>query len=94
MENGSGKTIAISFSTFGSNTVGGEGLALDLALPGLTLPAGWSLGSLTVGIQTEDQFSGVRMWLEQLYDLGPSVAAGELAHHSHLEHLVGAHSAA
>lgn len=48
--------------------------------PPIWIPAGWSVGSFTFeankpGLQTEDQFSQIRLWAEMPYDTGGELAA-------------------
>lgn len=47
--------------------------------PELLIPAGWSIATLTAGIQTEDLVTGVRLLLEELSDDYPATAAGVAA---------------
>lgn len=61
-----------------------ESLVVTVPIPSLLLPANYTIEALTVGVQTEDQYSSVRLWLEQWEDRGAEMHAA----HEHLEVLV------
>lgn len=56
-----------------------SGLAFTIQAPSTILDAGWSIGSLTTNLQTEDQISGVRLLIEQLIEDNPGDGYGVLA---------------
>lgn len=62
------------------------GFSTVLTFPDVHLDAGWSIGSLTEAIQTEDQIAAVRIFLEELADTYPGHAPGKQSHpHVELE---------
>ena len=68
--------IFVGYSSDGPQAGGGEGFGIGVGIPSLILPAGWEVGSWTGAIQTEDQYSTVRLWIEQLWDTDPHAAPG------------------
>jgi hypothetical protein len=71
------KTDHVSFSSFGSYGISSQGGDTSIELPGIVIPAGWSLASETEGLQTEDTWTQLRLYLAQLLDDEPGRAPGE-----------------
>lgn len=69
----------------GASAIGEEtAAAFSIEPPAFLIPAGWSIGTLTHELQATDQWSGVRVFWEELSDTYPGTAAGH-PDHSHLE---------
>lgn len=79
-----GQTVRV-FASEGQSTQGFSANEWGgIPSPEFLIPAGWSIGSITSGIQTEDQLSECRLLLEELDDTYPSTAPGVL-HRPHIE---------
>jgi hypothetical protein len=88
-----GLTQTVSYATDGAQAPGGAGAVNVIDVPEVMLPGGWRIGSSTGAIDVGDQYSAIRLYLLQLYDESPSVAAGSI-HHPHLTIDLEAHHAA
>jgi len=65
-------------------SAGAAGSTVTFTLPEVFMPAGWSIGVITTNLQTEDQWSLIRLWVDMLHDTDPARAAGT-RHHPRLE---------
>ena len=59
-----------------SSQASSSGLAFTMAAPSVLFEPGWSVNSLTTGIQTEDQLEGIRILWEELMDPYPGFPSG------------------
>lgn len=59
-----------------SSQASSSGTAFTMAAPSVLFEPGWSINSLTTGIQTEDQLEGIRFLWEELMDPYPGYPSG------------------
>lgn len=91
-----GLTASISLAPDLTTAASSDKLRHTIAMPAVLLDAGWTIGSLTTAIQTEDQVENVRLLLEQLDDTYPGETPGReevhIVHHDReLAHAGGGH---
>lgn len=55
----------------------------SIPIPEVLLPAGWSIGTGGLAIQTEDQISQARLVLQERFDYAPMEASGHRPHPEH-----------
>lgn len=72
--------LGVSYAASGPFTTGATSGAFALGLPPAFIPGGFTIASFTNGIQTEDAYTVVRLWLEQVWDEDPHLAAGHGVH--------------
>lgn len=73
---GVSKTARVSVGRGLSSQASSSGTAFTMAAPSVFFDAGWSLNSLTINVQTEDQLSGIRVLWEELADPYPGFPFG------------------
>lgn len=84
-------TASISFGQDVTTGTGNSGQLATIETPALVIDAGWRIAAITVGLQTEDAWSSIRLYLAELDDFAPAQAPGhEHRHHERIElELVG-----
>ena len=70
------KTAVVSVGRGLSSQASASGTAFTMAAPSVVFDAGWSMNSLTINLQTEDQLSAVRILWEELADPYPGFPTG------------------
>lgn len=83
----------VSYSAGGPQGPAGAAAVATIDVPEVILPGGWRVGSLTQALDVADQYSGVRLYLLQLYDDSPDEAPGQLRRHHHPDLEVDIHAA-
>ena len=70
------KTARISVGRGLSSQASSSGTAFTMAAPSVLFEPGWSLSSLTINLQTEDQLEAIRILWEELMDPYPGFPSG------------------
>lgn len=60
-------TYSIAYGSGGSSSSQGEGNMESISVPDVGIDGGWSIGSITPGIDVGDQYSSIRLLLERIH---------------------------
>lgn len=74
------QTASISFGPDVTTATGNSGDLVTIGTPFVILDAGWSIAAITSALQTEDQWSAIRLYMAELHDVDPAAAPGHPPH--------------